>query len=233
MGDVETLIEKAEAVFEEEEAAEAASRMLDGVFTLDDFLDMMRQVQKMGPLKSLMAMVPGMGREMSDMEIDESMLNRVRGIIHSMTPQERATPDIIDASRRQRIAAGSGCASSDVKRLIVQFKQMRTIMKSITGSEDGGRGGRRSRKAKRGRGGSRAGGVQPGGRGRGGPGRSRGRRGKGRRGGGRVTPKGTVVPSGAPLGNLPPLMPPGLDGLDLDGLDLDDRGSFRGGLPGF
>ena len=224
MGDVETLIEKAEVAFEEEEeAADVASRMLDGAFTLDDFLSTMRQVQKMGPLKNLMAMVPGVGREMPDMEIDDSMLNRVRGMIHSMTHQERATPDIIDASRRHRIATGSGCTSSDVKRLIVQFKQMRTMMKSMVGTEVGGRGGGRSRKVKRGRGDGRAGGVQPGIRGRSG----RGRRGRGKRGGGRVTPKGSVASRGVPLGNMP------LSLSGLDDLDLGDSGSSRGGLPGF
>ena len=108
MGDVETLIDKAEVAFEAEEAEETASRLLEGTFTFDDFLATMQQVLGMGNLRSILGMMPGVPREMRDAEIDESRIGRITGMIHSMTSVERAEPDIIDASRRQRIAGRFG-----------------------------------------------------------------------------------------------------------------------------
>jgi len=187
MGDVETLIEKAESAFEAEQAEAAAARLLEGTFTFDDFLEQLRQLQNLGSLQSLVSMVPGMNRQLKDAEIDESRLVRVTGIIHSMTPQERADPDIIDASRRRRIAAGSGSRSGDVKSLVDQFKQMRTMMKGMGGlgakpgrsasSQRGPGGGRRAggRAASGGRVTAPGGRPQPGGR---------------TSSGGRTTPKG-------------------------------------------
>ena len=180
MGDTETLIEKAEAAFEAEQAEEAASRLLEGTFTFDDFLSTMQQVLGMGNLRSILGMMPGVPRELRSADIDEGRIGRITGMVHSMTPAERADPDIIDASRRQRIAAGSGCRPADVKALVDQFKQMRSMMKGL-----GGLG------AKRG-GGSKARSPRP-------SGRSKKSSGGQRRRGGRTTPKGPAPVSKAPL----------------------------------
>ena len=181
MGDVETLIDKAEATFEAEQAEETASRLLEGTFTFDDFLSTMQQVLGMGNLRSLLTMMPGVPRELRDADIDESRISRITGMIHSMTPAERADPDIINPSRRQRIAAGSGCRPADVKALVDQFKQMRAMMRGL-GSIGGKRAGA----------GSRAKSSKP-------SGRSKQQSGSQRRSGGRTTPKGPVPVSKAPL----------------------------------
>ena len=181
MGDVETLIDKAEATFEAEQAEETASRLLEGTFTFDDFLSTMQQVLGMGNLRSLLTMMPGVPRELRDADIDDSRINRITGMIHSMTPAERADPDIINPSRRQRIAAGSGCRPADVKALVDQFKQMRAMMRGL-GSIGGKRAGA----------GSRAKSSKP-------SGRSKQQSGSQRRSGGRTTPKGPVPVSKAPL----------------------------------
>ena len=195
MGDVETLIDKAESAFEAEEAEQTATRLLEGTFTLDDFLSTMQQVLGMGNLRSLMGMMPGVPRELRSAEIDEGRISRITGMIHSMTPAERADPDIIDASRRQRIAAGSGCRPADVKSLIDQFKQMRSMMKGLGGLA-----------AKRG---------SPGSRGRSSKQSGRAKQGSGaqRRSGGRTTPKG---PMPAPK---TPLTLPGLEKGDWPGFN--------------
>lgn len=133
MGDIETLIEKAEGAYEKEEAEQAASRLLEGTFTLDDFLQQMQQLKKMGPLSNLMGMMPGLPKEARDVEIGDHQLARIEGIIHSMTPAERLDPDKIDGSRRRRIAAGCGMQPSDVKQLLDQFAQMRKMMKQLSG----------------------------------------------------------------------------------------------------
>ena len=133
MGDVETLIEKAEEVFEKEQAEEAATRLLDGTFTLEDFLEQMQQIKKMGPLGNLVGMMPGIPKEARDVEIDDGHLARIEGIIRSMTPAERVQPDIIDGSRRLRIANGSGVQPTEVRQLIDQFSQMRQMMKQFAG----------------------------------------------------------------------------------------------------
>ena len=133
MGDVETLIEKAEEAFEKEQAEEAATRLLDGTFTLEDFLEQMQQIKKMGPLGNLVGMMPGIPKEARDVEIDDGHLARIEGIIRSMTPAERVQPDIIDGSRRLRIANGSGVQPTEVRQLIDQFSQMRQMMKQFAG----------------------------------------------------------------------------------------------------
>ena len=182
MGDVETLIDKAEATFEAEQAEETASRLLEGTFTFDDFLSTMQQVLGMGNLRSLLGMMPGVPRELRSAEIDEGRIGRIAGMIHSMTPAERADPDIIDASRRQRIAVGSGCRPAEVKALVDQFKQMRAMMRGL-GSLGGKRAGA----------GSRARSSKP-------SGRSKQKSSSGQRGsGGRTTPKGPVPVSKTPL----------------------------------
>jgi signal recognition particle subunit SRP54 len=133
MGDVLTLIEKAEEVFEKEEAEEAAAKLLEGRFTLDDFLDQMQQIKKMGPLQNIVSMLPGVPKEVRDVEIDDKELGRVEAIIRSMTLAERERPEIIDGSRRARIATGSGTQPHEVQALIQQFKQMQKMLNNMSG----------------------------------------------------------------------------------------------------
>lgn len=153
MGDMLTLIEKAEQVYEKEAAEEAATRMFEGQFTLEDFLEQLQQVRKMGPLGSLVGMIPGLPKEMKNQEIDEGELNRVEAIIRSMTPRERANPGLIDGSRRNRIANGSGVMPGDVSALVKQFGEVQKMMKRM-GNIPGV--GRKMKKAKgKGKGGGR------------------------------------------------------------------------------
>jgi signal recognition particle subunit SRP54 len=135
MGDVLTLIEKAEAAFDEDEAAVAEEKLRKGQFTLEDFLDQMRQVRKMGPIGNLMKMMPGMPKELRKAEIDEGELGRVEAIICSMTPAERRDPTLINGSRRVRIAKGSGTSTQEVNAMLKQFKQVQQMMKSMTGGK--------------------------------------------------------------------------------------------------
>jgi signal recognition particle subunit SRP54 len=131
MGDVMTLIEKAEEVYEKEEAEAAAAKMFEGEFTLEDFLEQLQQVKKMGPIGNLVGMLPGIPKELRKAEIDDGQFARIEAIIRSMTPVERARPDIIDGSRRRRIAEGSGTATSEVNQLVDQFRQVRSMMKQM------------------------------------------------------------------------------------------------------
>jgi signal recognition particle subunit SRP54 len=198
MGDMLTLIEKAEQTYEQEEAEQAAARMLEGQFTLDDFLEQMQQLKKMGPLQNLVGMLPGLPKEMRDVEVDDRELARVEAIIKSMTPGERADPKIIDSSRRARIARGSGTNPTQVSGLVTQFSEMQKLMKRF-----GGLGTKKTKKSKR-RKGQHA-------KGRGG-GRVTAKRGRAVGSTGRVTPKGTKSKKS-------PLMLPGLDRLDADDID--------------
>src|ERR687892_451884 len=118
MGDVLTLIEKAEAAFDEEEAAKAEEKLRKGQFTLEDFLDQMQQVRKMGPLQNIVGMIPGLPKEARDAQLDESQRGRIEAIIRSMTPEERRNPAVINGSRRLRIARGSGTSTQDVKGMM-------------------------------------------------------------------------------------------------------------------
>jgi signal recognition particle subunit SRP54 len=131
MGDVLSLIEKAQASYDEEQSAELERKFKQADFDLDDFLDQMRQVRKMGPLQNLLGMVPGMSKEMKGMKIDEREFDRVQAIILSMTPAERRRPELIKGRRRLRIAEGSGTSVQAVKALILQFEQMRKVMKQV------------------------------------------------------------------------------------------------------
>jgi signal recognition particle subunit SRP54 len=133
MGDMLTLVEQAQQQFDQAEAAKLEAKMAKGSMTLDDFLDQMQKMKKMGPLKSILKKLPGMGAEVDDMDVDENELVRMQGIIHSMTPKERARPEMIDASRRRRIAKGSGCDPKDVSGLVKSFSQMRDMMKMMAG----------------------------------------------------------------------------------------------------
>jgi signal recognition particle subunit SRP54 len=131
MGDVLTLIEKAEAAVEEDEQAAMEARMRAGVFTFDDFLQAQKMIKKMGPLQGVLKMIPGLGNQLKDVDIDERQLARVEAIVLSMTPQERSRPHLIDGSRRQRIAAGSGQTIQDVNKLLSARKQMEKMMKQM------------------------------------------------------------------------------------------------------
>lgn len=155
MGDLETLIEKAEEAYAEEEAEEAAARLLEGTFTLEDFLEQMQQIKKMGPIGNLVGMIPGIPKEAKDAEIDDRQIGRIEAIIKSMTPAERVAPDMVDGSRRQRIAAGAGVQPTEVKQLLDQFGQMRKMMKQFAGfgtkKVNKGRKGKKGKKRKGGR----------------------------------------------------------------------------------
>ncbi len=133
MGDMLTLIEKAEQTFEKDEAEAAAERMMEGEFTFNDFLDQMKQLKKMGPIGNLVGMLPGVPKEMRDVDIDDREVARLEAIVKSMTEEERINPSIIDASRRARIANGSGANPKQVAALITQFNQMKKMLKKFGG----------------------------------------------------------------------------------------------------
>jgi len=131
MGDVLTLIEKAEEAYDKDVAAKAAAKLQDGQFTLEDFLEQMQQIKKMGPLSGIIGMLPGIPKELKNANIDDRELARVEAIIHSMTLEERRAPDIINGSRRLRIANGSGSTTSEVNLLLKQFKDMQRMMSQM------------------------------------------------------------------------------------------------------
>jgi signal recognition particle subunit SRP54 len=131
MGDVLTLIERAEAVVEQDEQEALERRLRAGEFTFDDFLSSYRMVRRMGPLGGLMKLVPGLGKQLSDVDIDERQLARVEAIVLSMTAQERRMPHIISIQRRRRIAAGSGTTLEEVNKLMTSRKQMAKMMKQL------------------------------------------------------------------------------------------------------
>ncbi|HTO00152.1 MAG TPA: signal recognition particle protein [Microthrixaceae bacterium] len=145
-GDLATLIEKAEEAFEAEEAEEAAARLMEGTFTFDDFLDQMQALKKMGPLSGVMSMLPGIPKEVRDVDIDDRQIARVEGIIKSMTLEERAKPELIDNSRRDRIARGSGSSATDVTQLVSQFKQMRQMIQQMSGNKFAKRKAKKNKK---------------------------------------------------------------------------------------
>jgi signal recognition particle subunit SRP54 len=132
MGDVMTLIEKAGSQYDERQAAEIERKLRKQEFGLDDFLDQMRQIRKLGPLQSLLGMIPGVGKELKGVKLDEREFDRLQAIILSMTPRERRHPELIKGSQRLRIARGSGTNVQAVKQLIKQFEQMRKVMRSVS-----------------------------------------------------------------------------------------------------
>ena len=131
MGDVMTLIEKAESISDEEQAAELERKLRKQEFGLDDFLEQLRQIRRLGPLQSLLGMIPGMGKELRDVKVDERQFDQIQAIILSMTPRERRHPELINGGRRLRIARGSGTNVHAVKQLIKQFEQMRKVMRQM------------------------------------------------------------------------------------------------------
>ncbi|MCZ6518674.1 MAG: signal recognition particle protein [Actinobacteria bacterium] len=133
MGDMLTLIEKAESVFDEAEAEEAARKLEDGKFTLEDFLTQFQTMKSMGPLKDILAMLPGSGSLLREVDIDDGDLKRVEAIIQAMTADERRNPKIIGGSRKRRIASGSGTKPQDVNRVLKQFAEAQKMMKTLAG----------------------------------------------------------------------------------------------------
>jgi signal recognition particle subunit SRP54 len=131
MGDVLTLIEKAEAAATEDEQREMEARVMAGELNFDDFLTSYRMMRRMGSAKNLISMIPGMGNQLKDVDVDERELARVEAIILSMTPRERKLPHVIDGSRRQRIAKGSGTSVQQVNQLLNARKQMQKMMKQL------------------------------------------------------------------------------------------------------
>ena len=132
MGDVVSLVERAQQQFDEEKAKELERKIRKNKFDFDDFLGQIEQIQKMGNLKDLASMIPGMGKALKDVEIDDNAFKGITAIIHSMTPYERSHPDVLNQSRRMRIAKGSGTNIQEVNRLIKQFDQTRKMMKMVT-----------------------------------------------------------------------------------------------------
>lgn len=197
MGDMLSLIEKAEEAFDQEQSEIAAKRLMEGTFTFDDFLEQMNAIRKMGPLSNIIGMLPGIPKEVRDVQIGDKEVGRVEAIIRSMTNAERANPDLIDTSRRQRIARGSGTNPTEVAQLITQFKEMRKMMQQM----GGGAMKRVKKKTKKGQK-------------------------KSAKGGGRTTAKGTV-PSPARDFRMPGLDPLADQlekaGIDIPGLDLGGR----------
>jgi signal recognition particle subunit SRP54 len=129
MGDVVTLVERAQEQVDLEEAKKFQEKMARAEINLEDFLKQLQQVRKMGPLKELLGMIPGLGKQLKGIDFDDGAITQIEAVIRSMTPQERAHPDVIDGSRRLRIAKGSGTDPADVNGLLKQFRQMRLMMK--------------------------------------------------------------------------------------------------------
>ena len=139
MGDILSLIEKAEMEVDQEKAKELTQKLKKAEFDFNDFLDQMRQIKKMGGMASIMSMMPGMPQMKGDMAVDDSAMDRVEAIILSMTKEERANPAILNPSRKQRIARGAGVDISEVNRIVKQFDQMRKMMKQLPGMMGGGK----------------------------------------------------------------------------------------------
>ena len=133
MGDIVSLVERAQEQFDEKQAKELEKKIRKNKFDFNDFMSQIQQIKKMGNIKDLAAMIPGVGKAIKDVDIDDNAFKGVEAIIQSMTPKERANPDIINQSRRQRIAKGSGSKIEDVNRLLKQFEQTRKVMKMMTG----------------------------------------------------------------------------------------------------
>ncbi|MBN2138501.1 MAG: signal recognition particle protein [Sedimentisphaerales bacterium] len=138
MGDVVTLVEKAQEHFDAEEAAKLQKKMAKGSFGFDDFLKQMQTVKKMGGMKDMLKMMPGMGSQLKDIDLDGAEIGQMEAIVHSMTLSERRNPDLIDSSRRRRIAAGAGSQPHDVSSLVKTFMRSRDMMKALSGGSFGG-----------------------------------------------------------------------------------------------
>ena len=131
MGDVLSLIERVENQIDEKQALEAAKKLEDNKFDLNDLLEQFRSIKKMGNLKQLLAMIPGVGKQLKDVDIDDNQLQKIEAIITSMTNKERTKPEIINASRKKRIAAGCGQSVEAVNRLLKQYESMKKMFKQM------------------------------------------------------------------------------------------------------
>jgi signal recognition particle subunit SRP54 len=142
MGDVLTAIEKAQEVMDQEQAMKVGQKLVTGEFDLEDFKEQLQQLKKMGPVSQLLDMIPGMSKMTQDLspDVTDQQMKTIEAIINSMTPQERHSPRVINASRKRRIAKGSGTTVMEVNDLLSQFRQMQRMMKQLTG---GGKRGRR------------------------------------------------------------------------------------------
>ena len=141
MGDVVRLVERAQEQFDEEEAKRLEKKLRKNKFDFNDFMGQIQQIKKMGNIKDLASMIPGVGKQIKDLDIDDDAFKGIEAIINSMTPYERSHPDVLNQSRRQRIAKGSGTKVEEVNRLLKQFEQTRKMMKMVAG---GGMGGMRN-----------------------------------------------------------------------------------------
>jgi signal recognition particle subunit SRP54 len=141
MGDVLTLVERAQEAYDEKQAAKMAEKLRKNSFGLDDMLEQMQQLQKMGPLGQLVELIPGMGGMAKEAQasVERGDMRRAQAIIHSMTPEERRDPTILNASRRRRIAQGSGTRLQDVNQLVKQFAELQKMMKQLSGGKLGRR----------------------------------------------------------------------------------------------
>lgn len=135
MGDVVSLVERAQEQFDEEEAKRLQKKIQKNKFDFNDFLGQIEQIKKMGNLKDLASMIPGVGKAIKDVDIDDNAFKNIEAIIHSMTPKERTTPEVLNQGRRMRIAKGSGTSIQEVNRLVKQFDQTRKMMKMVTGNQ--------------------------------------------------------------------------------------------------
>jgi signal recognition particle subunit SRP54 len=148
MGDIRSFVERAQEQFDDEEAAKLSKKLAKNQFDFNDFNQQIQQIKKMGNVKDLMGMIPGMGKIIRNMDIDDDVFKSVEVMIQSMTPEERANPDIINGSRRKRIARGSGRDIQDVNRLIKQFDEIRKVMKAVNSGSGKTRGMMRAMKAR-------------------------------------------------------------------------------------
>src|SRR5690554_1583969 len=132
MGDVVTLVEKAQEQYDEEEARRLQKKIAKNQFDFNDFINQIQQIKKMGNLKDLASMIPGVGKQIKDLDIDDDAFKDIEAIIRSMTPTERSNPEILNGSRRSRIAKGSGTEVQEVNKLIKQFDETRKMMRKMT-----------------------------------------------------------------------------------------------------
>ncbi|HMZ94705.1 MAG TPA: signal recognition particle protein, partial [Chitinophagales bacterium] len=133
MGDIVSFVEKAQEQFDEKEAQKLSKKIAKNQFDFDDFLQQINQIRKMGNLKDLLGMIPGVGKAMKDIDIDDNAFKKIEAMIFSMTPHERANPDVLNGKRRERIAKGSGSSIQDVNNFVKQFDQMKVMMKRFQG----------------------------------------------------------------------------------------------------
>jgi signal recognition particle subunit SRP54 len=131
MGDIVSFVERAQSTFDEQESAELQKKMRKNQFDFDDFLKQLNQIKKMGNIKDLMGMIPGVGKAIKDVDIDEDSFKGIEAIIHSMTTEERQNPQILNGSRKDRIAKGSGTSAAEVNKLVKQFDEMKKMMKMM------------------------------------------------------------------------------------------------------